>query len=71
MSQASTVLAHLKRNGELSSLEALRLYGIGRLAARVNDLRNEGEEIVTERLPVKTRGGRTAMVAIYKLGGAS
>lgn len=71
MSQASTVLAHLKSKGNLSQLQALRLYGIGRLAARVKDLRDGGVEITTERRPVKTRGGRTAMVAVYKMGAAS
>mgnify|MGYP003658869211 CR=1 FL=1 len=38
-SQAGQILKHLQSVGPLTSLDALRLYGCARLAARVADLR--------------------------------
>ena len=47
MSQTSTVLAHLTRGSHLTPLEAIGLYGIYRLAARIYDLRTAGHKINT------------------------
>ena len=38
-SQCDMVLDHLKNHGSISHREAEELYGIARLAARINDLR--------------------------------
>lgn len=48
MSQKTTVLKHLKRGEHLTPLEAIGLYGIYRLAARIYDLRGEGYNINTD-----------------------
>jgi hypothetical protein len=48
MSQAQTVLKHLRENEHLTSLEAIMLYRIPRLAARVYDLRQAGYDIESE-----------------------
>jgi hypothetical protein len=45
MSQVTTVSAHLKQYGTISALEAQSNYGIWRLAAVVNRLRNSGTPI--------------------------
>ncbi len=52
-SQNQQVLSHLKNKGPLSQNGAQRLYGVGRLAARIHDLREKGWGIVTETV----RGG--------------
>jgi hypothetical protein len=48
--QREQILAHLKTGRPLTPLEALRRYGCMRLAARVEELRDAGEPIITERV---------------------
>ena len=48
MTQKREVLQHLRRTGALTPLEAIGVYGIFRLAARINDLRGDGHSINTE-----------------------
>ena len=47
-SQTQLILGHLVTRGSISALEAMSLYRIFRLAARVEELRNQGYEIDTE-----------------------
>ena len=47
MSQNSDILNHLKTVGPLTALEALDLFGCFRLASRINDLRQAGNDIET------------------------
>jgi len=47
MSQAITVLNHLTNNRKLTSIEAIGLYGITRLAAVVHNIKKDGYEIDT------------------------
>jgi len=47
--QRETVLKHLQEVGPLTPLEARVWYGIGRLAARVRELRRDGHPIRTEQ----------------------
>lgn len=54
MSQQSRILAHLKR-ARLDPLTALRRYGCLRLAARIDELRCQGHEIVSRLVE---RGGK-------------
>ena len=42
MTQNDTILRHLEQHGEITPLDALRLYGIMRLGARIYDLREKG-----------------------------
>ena len=46
--QMDHLKAHLRDGKSISPLEALGLYGIFRLAARVKELRNKGWEIDTD-----------------------
>jgi hypothetical protein len=48
--QTALVLRHLRDKGPLTQLEALRLYSVGRLAARIRDLREAGWQIQTETI---------------------
>lgn len=49
MTQKEQVLRHLKNEDTITPLTALGKYGIGRLAARVRELREEGHPIKTEQ----------------------
>lgn len=63
MSQCNTILAHLKRHGEITPLEALRMFGVMRLAARIETLRAEGHHIETRM--VERKGKRFASYRYY------
>lgn len=63
MSQNKQIEAYLRNGGRLTQMDALRQFGCFRLASRVNDLRNKGLDIVTDK--VTTPSGKT--VAEYRL----
>lgn len=67
MKQHELVLDHLKNRGSLTALEALRLYGVGRLAAVVFDLKKDGHPIRSDSVEVEKAGGGKARVASYSL----
>ncbi len=46
MSQETRILAHLKKR-PITPLQALKMYGCFRLAARISDLRGKGHTIET------------------------
>ena len=46
MSQTENILAHLQKKS-ITPLDAFTLYGCMRLAARIQDLKAEGHNIVT------------------------
>lgn len=66
-SQCDMVLDHLKNHGSISHKEAEELYGIARLAARVNDLRRLGVAISTRTVTGKNRRDETVHCARYYL----
>lgn len=49
--QCEKILVHLDEHGSITSAEAMSIYGISRLASRVDDLKKYGYPIrkVTER----------------------
>ena len=49
MSQCMRVLARL-RSGPLTAYEAIRELSVGRLAARIGELRRKGHDIHTEQV---------------------
>lgn len=63
-SQCSALLRHFKHGSRITAMEALNLYGIGRLAARIWDLQDAGHRINSEFVTVQTRIG-TARVKQY------
>ena len=44
-SQTTEILSHLKQHKTITAIEALKLYGCFRLAARIYDLAQAGNEI--------------------------
>ena len=68
MSQKGIVLDHLKRNGKISSWEAIQEYHITRLAAVIALLREDGHKI--DSIPQYTQkadGSRGRKYALYVL----
>lgn len=66
MNQNEQVLQHLKAYGPLTAWGALNNYGIMRLAARINDLRNRGVRIKT----IIHQRGKKKRFALYLLLGS-
>ena len=64
ISQNKQILTHLKEVGDLTSLDALTLFGCLRLASRINDLRNDGHVISTT--PAYTRKGKRIARYFYQ-----
>ena len=66
-SDRELIFNYLKKYGSITADEAEEIYGIKRLAARINELRNQGVAIETETLSCKNRRGRISNFARYKL----
>jgi hypothetical protein len=67
MTQHDRILRHLYDYGTLSTLEAMREYGIMRLSARISELKDRGYKISSTRKDGKNRYGEPTHYAIYKL----
>ena len=65
--QTNQVLRHLRTLGALTQREAMNLYGIMRLGARVYDLRGRGYNIVRDMEGSVNRYGRPVRYAVYRL----
>ncbi|WP_201353842.1 helix-turn-helix domain-containing protein [Hydrogenimonas urashimensis] len=60
MSQCEMILHHLLDGKSISAIEALNDFGCFRLAARIDELRNDGYDIRTEMVENKATGKRFA-----------
>lgn len=65
--QTNQGLRHLRTRGALTQREAMNLYGIMRLGARVYDLRGRGYNIVKDMERSVNRYGRPVRYAVYRL----
>ena len=68
MTQNYRVLCHLKSGMPLTSLEALNLYGIARLSARIFELKENGYHIVSNTVKRRTRFGNRVSIVEYRMG---
>jgi len=68
VTQCERVVEYIRNHGSITQAEASKYLAVGRLAARVSDLRARGVKIVTETVKVKNRFGDKTEVARYKLG---
>ena len=66
-SQTEAVLAHLKKHGSITSMQAIHKYGATRLSAIIYILRGRGYQIKTEPFVVTTRYKRKTRPAKYIL----
>ena len=61
------ILMHMKKYGSITQEDADEEYGIKRLAARINELRNMGYPIKTDIISCRNRRGRISNYAKYSL----
>ena len=66
MTQNEMIHEHMVSEGPITPAQALALYGVMRLGARIWELRRQGYRIYEERIKVKTRRG-TAYVSQYRM----
>ena len=64
MSSKTAILNYLSKGKTLSTKQARSMFKIVNVAARIDELRKEGQPIVTHLKPTKTRGRGTA---VYQL----
>ena len=62
--QANMILKHLETGASLSPIEALQNMGVFRLAARIEELRKKGHNILTEN--VKKNGKEFARYTLVR-----
>lgn len=67
LSQKLRILRYLRDFGTITPMDALREFGIMRLAARIYELRKEGFSIQTKRATTLNRYGEEVGYAIYSL----
>lgn len=67
VSQCDKILRHLEDYGEITSLTAMKEYGIMRLASRIADLKKQGYPIVSKTDTGKNRYGETTHWKVYRL----
>ena len=67
LAQCQRILRHLKDFGAITAAEAFNEYGIMRLAARINDLRRQGNLIGRRMRTSKNRYGEGVSYAEYYL----
>jgi hypothetical protein len=65
--QNEKILAHLKKYGSITPLEAMAEFGCMRLASRISDLKRQGYPILAGRGKSKNRNGETVYFAVYRL----
>ncbi len=66
---ADAILWHLKTYGHITSYEAIKEYGITRLAAIIFNHRKNGYNIDSTPLTKKTRFGRNTTISKYLYSG--
>ncbi len=67
--QKEEVLRHLKEFKQITSLEAIKEYGITRLSDKIYQLRKEGFSIVTGKKKFINRYGNSSEYGVYKIMG--
>lgn len=67
MSQREMILDHLIHHNSITQREAGVLYGVGRLAARTEELRQRGADIATKMIPVTKSNGESTHVGEYSM----
>lgn len=67
MNQCDQIKNHLIHYDTITQREAGVLYGVGRLAARTEELRQRGDDIKTKMIPVTKSNGDTTCVGEYSM----
>ena len=67
MKQTQRILKYMQEYGGITQNEATTMLGCSRLAARIADLRSEGYNITSRRIPGTNRFGEKVHYCEYKL----
>lgn len=67
MTQQEMILYHIEQYGSISPLEAMKQYGIMRLASRIHDLKKQGYVFNREVVTTKNRFGEPVRYMRYSL----
>jgi hypothetical protein len=67
LTQNEMILKYIHDYGSITQLEALKEFGCMRLASRINDLKNQGYNIVSEKVSIKNRYGKKISFAKYSI----
>ena len=67
MTQHDRIIRHLYDYGTLTSIEAMKEYGIMRLSARISELKDEGWVISSKLEKGKNRYGEPTKYSVYTL----
>ena len=67
MSQNEDLMIYLSQGNEITEDDAPKKLGIGRLSARILDIKRKGFPVATERREVKKANGKTARIAVYTM----
>lgn len=65
MTQKARIKRFMEENGSITAAEAMQEFGCMRLAARIDELINDGEEIHTTMVRDKNRFGEPVHYARY------
>jgi hypothetical protein len=67
LTQCEKILRHFRDYGSINPLEALRHYGIMRLASRITDLKKRGYLIISEPKKSVNKYGEIVRFSVYRL----
>jgi len=67
LTQKERIIRHLKDKGSITSLEAMREYGIMRLTSRVCELKDQGYNIRREFVSSRNRYNESVSFSKYSL----
>ena len=65
MTQREKISNYLDKYGSITPLDAMRDLGVMRLAARIGEMKQRGEKIITTTATAKNRDGETVYFARY------
>lgn len=66
MNQQKRILEYMTTHGGITAAEAFRDLGVMRLSARIKEMREDGQQIVTQRVESVNRYGEKVHFARYK-----
>ena len=67
LTQKDRIIRHLNDKGSITALDAMKEYGIMRLASRISELKDEGYNIRSEFVSSKNRYNESVSFSKYSL----
>jgi len=67
LTQCKRIMRHLEEYGSISALDAMKEYGIMRLASRISELKKRGEKIGVRMAKGENLFGEETHYAVYYL----